>query len=379
MISSWRVIAQRALTNEFLSWDLDIQVSDLSWSLNGPGSLKATCSPDVGQFRAVDGSLLLDEWSTLLYIEDEYQQIRWGGILVSSTFEGSTWSLEAAGFSTYPHGIPYGGIINEIGIDPATVIESIWANLQQQYPNGNLGVIVRGDKTTVKLGTPATTYMVGKDNKDAKQVEAAPYMLSWWDAKDSGQEIDDLAKNTPLDFVEQHAWLPGDVIEHKIVIGFPRLGTRRTDLVFEGGVNILNTLAFSHSGDDYANEVVAIGAGEGALAIRTTAAVTDGRLRRPYVLSAKEQADANRLATMAQSELNLRKGLLEIPSIDVVDHPHAPIGSWQLGDDILVTAEVPWLGSVDLWCRVTGWNLNSNGTASLQLARSDSFSYGGTS
>ena len=63
--------------------------------------------------------------------------------------------------------------------------------------------------------------------------------------------------------------------------------------------------------------------------------------------------------------------------MDVMDHPNAPLGSWQLGDDVLVRADLPWLGEVEVWVRITGWSLTGESTATLTVQRSDLFRYGG--
>jgi hypothetical protein len=99
-------------------------------------------------------------------------------------------------------------------------------------------------------------------------------------------------------------------------------------------------------------------------------------LRRPYVLAVKDVAKATRLDALIRDERIRRQQPLTIPNITVRDHPHARIGSWQLGDDILVQATLPWLGDVSIWHRVVGWELLTDSTAQLTLERSDTFTYG---
>lgn len=76
-------------------------------------------------------------------------------------------------------------------------------------------------------------------------------------------------------------------------------------------------------------------------------------------------------------ELTYRKAALRITNLEVTDHPNAPLGAWQVGDDVLVRAELPWLGEVEMWVRITAWSLTSETTASLEVTRSDHFRYGG--
>lgn len=360
-MSEWRYIAQRARTGEFLEWDLPLTRDELTWALSGAGSLRGTLSPEVGGLTAADGLPLLDEWGTLIYAEAS-GRIRWGGIVVSSSVEGQSWAVEAASFATYPHGLPYLGNKWWAGVNPETVIEHLW-DAVQSAPGGDLGVVLSGSAqaSPVRLGIPGE-----------------PYQLFWWEAPDIGSEIDAVCDEARIEFRETHEWI-GDTeqIEHRIEYAYPRLGKRRTDLAFISGENIIEPVAPTRSGDDYANGVVGIGAGEGDEAVRTSVpGDDDGRLRRVTVYTDKGISSKHRLTTFARRELARLSRTLEIPSITVRDHGNAPIGSWDLGDDIQVEAEVPHLGMVSMWCRITGWSLVDDVTAQLTLARSDSFVYG---
>lgn len=372
-MSNWRYIAQRATTGEFLDLELPLHRDELSWELSGAGALRGTVAPDTGVLRAPDGRLILEEWGTLLYAEAN-GQIRWGGILASSKFQGGQWQIEAAGFTTYPHGQPYGGTYSKIGVDPADAVAHIWSHLQS-YPDGNLGLKVTGDKTPVRLGTPPRDVNFQGNGQDVS-FQTGPYELNWYDAVDCGAEIDALAKEAGFDYVERHYW-SGDKIAHELRLGYPRLGRRREDLAFIQGDNIAAVVTPELDGDLFANEVLGIGSGEGAGALRRSTAVRDGRLRRASVYTAKDVSSSSRLDAAIAAELRRRQDTLTIKSVSVRDHPNAPIGSWDVGDDVLIQATLPWLGEVAVWSRITGWALNSEATATLTLARSDSFTYGG--
>lgn len=522
-MTAWRFIAQRALTGELLDLELPLALSALRWDLSGPGSLTGTVAPDTGTLRAADGRLLLEEWGTFLYAEAD-GEIRWGGIVVSSGFEGSSWKVEAAGFTTYPNGLPYTANYSKVQADPADVVRDLWKHIQS-HADGNLGVVVTGT-TTARIGSDSTAALAtatedataAKADYDAanaklKDVQAAEtaarrvyttrtatrtarskdvtaansalsaakrgvtaakravtaaektkdpakiaaarqqlasaqskvtsaqsdvdaanrvlneakaaqdaqkravdaaaaktdaqaavvkraktvsdkakatqaeakktekadggaYRLDWWDSPDVGEEIDSLAKETPFDYVEEHAW-SGDTITHTVRIGYPRIGRHRADLSFVQGENVTSVVTPTIDGDDFANEVVGIGAGEGRAALRRTTAVRDGRLRRAAVFSGKDVTSAGRMDALIRDELQRRGLTLSIDSVEVVDHPNARIGSWSVGDDVDIFAELPWLGDVELRCRITAWELLSDTRARLSLAPSDSFTYGG--
>lgn len=369
-----RFMAQRVDTREFIHTNLPIDAVPRH-DLSGSGSLSATITPDLGLYKAADGRLTLEEWGTILH-EEVDGIIRWSGLVAFSRMDGQSWSLEAGGISCYMYGMPYLGTYSKIRVDPADAVRHMWAHLQS-YPNGDLGVTVKGS-TKVRIGTEKKDVSFKTGSGAQVDFETGPYELNWWEAPDIGREVDNLAKQTPFDWVERHRWNEDktDVI-HEIEIGYPRLGRYRDDLAFEQNRNIIEVITPDLNGDDYANEVVGIGAGEGKKALRRSTAIRDGRLRRVYVREDKSVSKAARMDALIRDDLTARRQLLQIDKIVIRDHEAAPFGSFQLGDDITVKANLPHLGRKTLKCRIVSWEQLSKDRAALTLARSDSFVYGG--
>lgn len=374
-MTTWRYLAQRPLTREWLASELPItRDQGPTWALSAAGSLQGHLAPEIGGMDAPDGRPLLDEWGTLLYVEQD-GLIRWGGIVTASAFsiDSQSWEIEASEFSTYPHGIPYDSArYARSSVDPAQAFRYLWQETQSQV-DSDLGMKVVGDSTPIRVGSP------GKGKKGDDDYEAPdPYELTWWDAPDIGDELDGLTEEGAFDWTEHHTWNADKTdVEHEIRIAYPRAGRRRTDLAFRDGENLIAVDDPERGGDDFANAILGIGAGEGAGSLRASTGLRDGRLRRPYLFDAKDVARKGRLDTLIARELTVRKRELVIPSITVRNHMNAPIGSWSLGDDIRIDTHVPWLGDVSLWHRIVAWELNTDTTATLTLERSDSFIYGG--
>ncbi len=360
----WRYIAQRVLTNQWLDWEIPLQRDELTWDLSGPGALRGSISPEYpGLGQGPDGLPLLKEWSTILYAEAD-GIIRWGGIVVSLEFnEGGRLEVEAAGFTTYPTGFPTLNEIRGTNLDPAQVFKQIWDNGIQNQTGSNLGLTVDSISTPFRIGTADE-----------------PYEYVWWNSPDAGQELSNLASGR-FDWVEEHTWagtMAAPSVQHRVRLGFPRIGSRRSDLAFEQGVNIIVTPTAIRHGDDYANEIIGLGAGEGrARVLKRIAELEAGTLRRPYVYSDVAVTTASAFEPRLRTMLAGKKQTLTIEEITVVNHNHAPIGSWQVGDDILVQATIPWLGDVAIWHRIVAWSLAGEDRAVLKLQRSDSFIYGG--
>jgi hypothetical protein len=183
---------------------------------------------------------------------------------------------------------------------------------------------------------------------DAKGGAAVPFTLTWWESHDLGNVIDELAKDTPFDYRERSAWV-GEDISHELELGVPTLGGRRTDLRFEVGVNVTAPPPLKER--DYASEAVVLGAGEGRAMVRATVTGNPGRLRRAVVVQRKD-IRANAPATnVARAEVAKRSAKWTFDSLDVIDHPLAPYGSFRPGDTIYVTGDAGWI-RLDHWVRV---------------------------
>lgn len=376
---AWRYIAQRALTGEFLDWDVPLRDVQITHALSGPDGLSGTLSPECGRLLGPDGKPLFDEWSTILYAEAD-GQIRCAGILTHSEFsDAGEWSIECTGFAGYPKGIPYLGNFSSTSVDPLVVVREIWNHVQAQ-PDGSLGVFLDSTTSPVRIGSSPKHVAFTTDAGEAVSFDASQaYQLVWWEAPDCGDEIDNLAQQTPFDYREAHKWLDDGTIEHRIRLGYPRLGRRRNDLRFVLGENLGAVPTPTREGDEFANEVYGVGKGEGSAALHVRIPQRDGRLRRCYVFTNSSAASADLLTQLARQELARRNPIEMLDSVVVRDHPNAPLGSWDVGDDILVQGELPWLGSFSLWCRITSETLSpdSGDAATLTLQRSDSFTYGG--
>jgi hypothetical protein len=214
----------------------------------------------------------------------------------------------------------------------------------------------------------------GKAVKD----DGGAFTLLWWEAPDCGRTIDDLTKSTPFDWYERHYW-KGDVPATEIVIAFPRMGRRlgnEGDPTFVQGVNIMVPIVPKTSGDDFANVVYGVGAGEGIGSIRRSITQRNGKLRRVAAFQAKDVKVAATLDTKLRAELVARQNTLVVDSVTVLNHVNSPRGSYGIGDDILIQGDVPHYGEFSLWHRILSITDKTDGTSELALARTDSFTYG---
>jgi hypothetical protein len=394
----WRYIAQRTTTGDILDWDVPfVAEAPPKRELNGPGEMRGTIAPEYLRLMAKpDGLPVMAEWATSLYAEFE-GRIRWGGMVTNLGFKGQAMQVTCRGYTAYPNGMPYLGSTIRSGAkipkkwayegrdknhdgyidhtspkkkmpprpkatissrwDAYDVVRHIWAHLQD-YQRGKLGVTLDKHDSGYKLGASN-----GED----------PWELQWWESPDCGSTITEVMNLAKGDYLERHYWDgKKEKILHHIDLGRRRLGRTRSDLRFAQGENIIEIATPSYQGDFFANNVYVIGKGSGAKAARVRVVVDDKRVRRAKIITRKSTANAKTLTGYGKAERAKHNQQLTIPSIAIRHHPNAPLGSWALGDRILLQVEIPWIGEMAVWHRITAEEIDpAEGTAVLTLTRSD--------
>lgn len=374
---SWRYIAQRLTGDgqgEFLDFDVPLEDPEIVDVISGDNTLQGHINPAYRRLLGPDGLPILKPWATAIWAEND-GDIRGGGILNDVSFDGPTLNVDCVGFTGYLSGMPYtGGGYAGVGVDPLDIVRVIWNHVQTQ-PNGNLGLQIASTTTggKVKIGTQLTQQQYAGEN-GTYTYQSGPYKLAWYQDNDLSGNINDLASETPFDFHERHYWV-GDEIHHTLDLGYPKLGSRRNDLRFVVGVNIFPTIALDESGDDYATDVLFLGAGEGNQMVRGQAYRERTGLRRVAVVSdssVRKTATANSRAT---TELAWRKALDEVSQVEVRSHPNAPLGSVSVGDEIYIEGRLDWR-TIGTWMRVTQISIQPNNanTAVYTVARTDKLS-----
>jgi hypothetical protein len=206
----------------------------------------------------------------------------------------------------------------------------------------------------------------------------APFQLLWWNTPDCGQEIASIQAEAIFDWAEVHAWTSAakEGVAHQLQFAAPRRGTRRSDLRFAEGENIIQPVQVTQGGTGFADNVILLGAGSGASQIRAEVAQPSGRIRRSQVYANQTMTTTARAASIGQKVMAAAEAAIDGPTqVVITNHVNAPFGSFACGDDIPVQLATGWRSTL-FWCRITSIQQDpTTNVMTLTVARSDSFSY----
>lgn len=374
--NGWRYIASRLNgdgTETFLHMDVPLTDVDVSDSLSAPGSINATISPEIATLKDNVGDPLFLEWSTALYAEKD-GDIRAGAIVSHCNFEGPQWGLESTGFVGYSKDMPYTGSGQYwVKTDTLDIYRAIWAHIQSNS-GSDIGLTFDQRKSGLLVGSELHSEQYDPEGgSGGLTLQSQAYKLAYYQDHDLQSNLDSLASETPFDYRERHQWSADGTITHRIDFGVPTLGRRRNDLRFALGENIFEIPAVTRAGEDYASEVYFLGAGEGARTIRGHATAPRGRLRRVAIRTDSSVRRTDQANHLAAADLQWRQRLEDLSEITALDHEHAPLGSYDLGDEIYIQGRAGWIDDIGAWYRITGISIKpeDSSASTLQVLRSD--------
>ncbi len=358
-------------TVQMLAQGVPIGGLEVTTTLSGTDTIRGNLSPEIPGL--VD---LVVPGATAIMVELGQDNILAMCLVDDRAVSGPGLSVTASGFFGYLKGNPYTGTYSKIQVDPMSVIRHMWKHVQSRT-HEDLGLVVDNVHTKVRVGEPK-----GED-EDGNETDAQPYVLAWYQTDDLSTEFMQLQESTPFDFREVHTWDGTGVndVHHRLQIGYPRLGRRQHELRFHLGENLVNAPSIDQAADDYAGQVMMLGAGEGSDKLRKTVATpyrppSGQEWRRPNRIRIVDDPSLDTQAKVnaaARAEAKWRDGGPTVSDITVWDHENAPFGSWANGDDVHLTGhDVDWIGDLDLWVRVLSTTYKPDeGTATLQVVASE--------
>src|SRR3954465_10440848 len=108
-----------------LGWNVPATGVSITDVLSGPPALDFEVTPEVARLQTADDLPLFKKWSTAVFAE-EAGIIRGGGIVTDLGVNGGQLTVGCAGFSAYPHGMPYRSSRFWVQVDPLDVFRHVW-------------------------------------------------------------------------------------------------------------------------------------------------------------------------------------------------------------------------------------------------------------
>lgn len=363
-------------TNKILSSDLVVKDPTLTLNLSSPA--KIGFSIDQGQRYASSYGIDWKNWGQWIIPEletDQFGKITLGALLVSDNkIDPDTGDLQidAVGFLGYLKGIPWLENYNPIAVDPAEIIQRIFAHVQS-FPNANLGIDVQPSSTGTQM-LPGYGF-----DGSILSFDFFAIFIRAVDFIDCGDYVYSLARDLPLDLFEEVSWNSDRTEVTKTVrIAYPLGGLQQDNLSFRLGENVINVERAEEMDIEPVSDVIIRGWLPGKVYSSQLSNADMTRARRVVM---EEDANINsteRSAAWAHRKLTRRNIPRYFSKITIdPNHPNAPFGSWGLGDSIFVEADdFPWTGDIAEWHRITSITIkNDEPLIELGLKVEGAFNY----
>lgn len=327
MVYAPRIILQSLPSGEILDWAVPLGGADVTRVLTGPGALSGVL-PEGYEHP-------VREWGSALWVESD-GVFHGGGIVTTVEHADREIRVNCTGITGYAQDMPWLAKREDlIEVDPLDIVRMIWDHLQDAS-SGNLHLSVDSLSSPVRVGEEERDVEFSTGDGDDVSFEAGPFRLNPIDTQDLAKVIEDLAGDTPFDYVEETRW-DGEDIRHRMRLGYPRLGVRRDKYSLDTRVNmqVLPTLGFDEN--EYASEVLLVGAGEGRDSVTAHVPGAADRLRRVAVVTDKSVRSKKTATRLAREELAARVTEGAVSNMVIVDSPNCPIDLLQPGDTIRAT------------------------------------------
>lgn len=367
-----RLIVEEAVTRTILDRDLEALQKKFIRKLSGPCHLEFMV-PYRGQSAS---NINWRAYGQIVHVEETFAGVRQviGSCLVQPAQEpdpSGNLKITADGFTSYAKGIPWLDNYNPITVDPFQIVARIWNHLQTQ-PQGNLNVTI----------TPASsgTILIPGFGFDGSNfiVNFFAIFVRAIDFRDCGDEINYWARDIPFEYLEVSAWNGAHTqVDKSMVLSYPRRGVQRTELAFRLGENVLEASPLGESEIDWTSTVIIRGWFPGTV-YNGQFDNTDATRFRRVMMQDEAKINSQERAAVAAKRLLHRNQIPSSWTKIAIDgsHPSAPLGSFEVGDDILIQGFMPWKGIVSEWHRILTYSIDeASGRVEMDVSHVDAFNY----
>lgn len=362
-----------ANSNIIVSNDLIVKEPQVVVNLSAPSRSTFTI-PLAEQFYSSSG-IDWKTWGYWIIPELEFNGVRkcLGAQIVNKCDidpQTGDMTVEALGFMGYTKGIPWLADYNPIAVDPAEVIQKVWADAQN-YTNANLGVEVLPALTGTQM-LPGYSF-----DGNVLSFDFFAMFIRAADFQDSGDVISSIARDTPLDMIEEVEWNEDrTAVNKRIRLGYPYLGYLQESLTFIVGENVIAAECAEELEIEPVSDIIIRswlpGKTYSSQLNLETFSEENGyhladplkRFRRVMMEEDAHIDSTERAKAWAKRRLTRRNIPNSFQKITVDwSHPNAPAGSFWVGDTVYVEGKnYPWKGDIAGWHRVTSMTFKDDAT-----------------
>jgi hypothetical protein len=371
-----RYIVEQAVTGVIQSRDLQVINPKIVINLSGSAVIEFEIPYDTSA-DVVSAGIDFKAYGQYIYCEENTvagpRKIIAYGITQPCSVDPETGNMkvQAAGPSAYLKGLPWIDNYNPIAVDPFEVAARIWNNAQTQT-HGNIGI-------TLEPASSGTLLLPGFGfNGVELTINFFAYFVRAADFRDCGDEFNKLARDIPFDYLETAVWNGSSTaINKKITMSYPRRGLQRTDLAFRFGENVMAGTPATEAEINWVSDVIVRGWFPGKVYSSTLSNADPTRFRRVIKEEDAKINSKERAEVWAKRKLARRQVPNYWSSITIdMDHPSAPFGTWELGDDIFVEGPMAWVGNVRDWHKVISATIEPDKRhVTLTLMHAGAFNY----
>lgn len=362
-------------TNRIITRDLVVQEPEVMWRLSAPA---------IVSFKVLPGEALKSGqgivWKNFGYWIITEMEINYQRRIICATIvnnnkldaESGVIQIESEGFMGYPAKIPFLVNLNPIAIDPFEVVQRMWAHCQN-YSNANLEVEVYPASSGTQM-LPGYSF-----DGSVLSFDFFAMFLRAVDFPDCGDIIEGLARDIPFDMVEEATWdIDRTTVTKKLHLLYPYGGLHQDHLSFLLGENVISAEKAEELDIEPVSDVIIRSWAPGKVIVSQLSNYDPTRLRKVMIEDDAKIDSQERAAAWAGRKLQRRNVPVHFEKITIdANHPHAPAGSFDVGDSIYVEApDFPWFGTIKDWHRITSiMYKEAEGMMELGLKVEGAFNY----
>jgi len=324
-----------------LAAELPLVQGTFSRERNSAGSWRAEMPLSKLLISVLDAKTITTAWAYEIVVERD-SQVVYAGIITTREYDSTRQVLMLSGRETWCY-------FDKRFVDPDVT-----------YTASDQGLILKDllVQAAAKVGGDIRVDLPPDASLTTGTVRTISYLTA--DLKPVSEAAQELANQSGgFEFSLDGYW-SGSTFRHKLVFGFPQMGTRGGGIVswdLPGGPII--KYDWREDGSDIANEQFGVGDdGSGHVLLSRVKTLDVSRPLLQGTTSFRAVSQSAALLSWTQKRAARTVSPVDASTVSVAGTKPPTFGSYGLGDDVVLQLNDPWAGNIATLWRIRGWNLN---------------------